>query len=164
MNHRAKNVRPLARKEGLVVQELPDEILVYDLDRDKAHCLNETAAMVWRKCDGRATTTAISKALENELRKPVDEKIVWLALDQLGRNNLLEQIPAPPPVMNGLNRREMVRALGIAAAVAIPVVTSIVAPTPAQAATCLPSGASCTSNAQCCSGTCAGLPGPGTCA
>ena len=156
MNHRAKNVKPLARKEGLVVQELPDEILVYDLDRDKAHCLNETAAMVWRKCDGRATTTAISKALENELRKPVDEKIVWLALDQLGRNNLLEQIPAPPPVMNGLNRREMVRALGIAAAVAIPVVTSIVAPTPAQAATCLPSGAACTSGAQCCSGVCNG--------
>ena len=164
MNHRAKNVKPLARKEGLVIQELPDEVLVYDLDRDKAHCLNETAAMVWRRCDGQATTTAITKALENELHKPVDEKLVWLALDQLGRNNLLEHTPAPPPIMSGLNRREMVRALGIAAAVAIPVVTSIVAPTPAQAATCLPSGASCTGNAQCCSGNCAGLPGPGTCA
>ncbi len=163
MNHRAKNVKPLARKEGLVVQELPDEVLVYDLDRDKAHCLNETAAMVWRKCDGSATTTAITKALENELHKPVDEKLVWLALDQLGRNNLLKHMPAPPPVLSGLNRREMVRALGIAAAVAIPVVTSIVAPTPAQAATCLPSGAACTADALCCSGSCPGAPS-GTCA
>ena len=156
MNHRAKNVKPLARKEGLVIQELPDEVLVYDLDRDKAHCLNETAAMVWRKCNGSATTTAITKALENELHKPVDEKLVWLALDQLGRNNLLEHTPAPPPVMSGLNRREMVRALGIAAAVAIPVVTSIVAPTPAQAATCKPTGAGCAAGAECWSGVCSG--------
>ena len=32
MNQRVKNLKPLARKEGLVIQELPDELLVYDLD------------------------------------------------------------------------------------------------------------------------------------
>jgi len=156
MNPRVKNLKPLARKEGLVIQELPDELLVYDLDRDKAHCLNQTAALVWRNCDGHATTAAISQSLERELNTTIDEKIVLLALDQLGRNHLLEELPTPPPIMSGLNRREMVRALGIAAAVAVPVVTSIVAPTPAQAATCLPSGAACATNAQCCSGVCNG--------
>ena len=71
MNHRAKNVKPLARKEGLVIQELPVEVLVYDLDRDKAHCLNETAAMVWRKCNGcssspvRLTTYCESRNCES---------------------------------------------------------------------------------------------------
>ena len=155
MDRRARNLKPIARKEGLVIQELPDELLVYDLSRDKAHCLNQTAAFVWRQCDGHMTTGAISQSLEKQFKAPVDEKIVWLALDQLGRNNLLEQ-RLPPAFMSGLNRREMVRALGIAAAVAIPVVTSIIAPTPAQAATCLPSGAACTSNAQCCSGVCNG--------
>lgn len=34
---------PAVRHEGLIVQELSDEVLIYDLDRDKAHCLNPTA-------------------------------------------------------------------------------------------------------------------------
>ena len=37
-------LNPIARSNGLVVQEMPDEVLVYDLDSNKAHCLNETAA------------------------------------------------------------------------------------------------------------------------
>lgn len=158
MNQRARNTKPVARKNGLVVQELPDEVLVYDVDRDKAHCLNQTAAMVWQHCDGSASTAEIAQSLEEKLHTPVDEKVVWLALDQLGRNDLLAEQPMPPSMFAGLNRREMVRALGIAAAITIPVVTSIVAPTPAQASSCLPSGASCTSGAQCCSGTCTGAP------
>ncbi len=44
---------PIARKEGLVIQEMPEEVLVYDLDTNKAHCLNQTAAFVWKSCDGR---------------------------------------------------------------------------------------------------------------
>ena len=42
----------MARQNGLVVQEMPGEVLVYDLDSNKAHCLNESAATVWRSCDG----------------------------------------------------------------------------------------------------------------
>ena len=44
---------PVARKQGLVVQEMPDEVLIYDLDTNKAHCLNQTAAFVWKSCDGK---------------------------------------------------------------------------------------------------------------
>ena len=29
---------PKARRSKLVVQELADEVLIYDLERDKAHC------------------------------------------------------------------------------------------------------------------------------
>ena len=46
---------PRARKEGLVVQDMPDELLVYDVDRHKAHCLNQTAALVWKRCDGKTS-------------------------------------------------------------------------------------------------------------
>ena len=156
MNQKGEMAKPLARKQGLVIQELPDEILVYDLDRDQAHCLNHTAALVWQHCDGHTTTASIAQSLATELNSPVDEKVVWLALDQLGRNDLLAQQPVPPPMLAGLNRREMVRALGIAAAVAVPLVTSIIAPTPTQAASCFVPGTACTSPAQCCSGACAG--------
>jgi len=157
--------KPLARKDGLVIQELPDEVLVYDLDIDRAHCLNQTAAFVWQRCDGRNTTAQIARKLGQQFDCPVDEKIVWLALDQLGRNHLLERQPIPPPALMGMNRRAMVRSLGLAAALAIPVVTSILAPMPAQAATCLPSGSPCSDPTQCCpvgSGVCSGS--PATCA
>jgi len=145
---------PRARKDGLIVQNLPDETLVYDLERDRAHCLNQTAAFVWQHCDGRSNAKEIARALNHTIQQPVDEKLVWLAIDHLGRSHLLTEAPALPPHVAGLNRREVMRALGLSAAVAIPVVASIVAPTPAQAATCFGAGASCTSSAQCCSGIC----------
>jgi hypothetical protein len=46
---------PEAWEEGLVVQEMPDEVLGYDLDRHRSHCPNHPAALVWRHCDGRTT-------------------------------------------------------------------------------------------------------------
>lgn len=36
----ANQSTPLARREELVVPELADEVLVYDLRQHKAHCLN----------------------------------------------------------------------------------------------------------------------------
>ena len=165
MKEKDRQRKPLARKDGLVIQELPDEVLVYDLDSDRAHCLNQTAAFVWQRCDGRNTTAQITRKLGQQFDCSVDEKIVWLALDQLGRNHLLERQPIPPPALMGMNRRAMVRSLGLAAALAIPVVTSILAPMPAQAATCLPSGSPCSDPTQCCpvgSGVCSGS--PATCA
>ena len=156
MKQARNQTKPLARKEGLVIQELPDEVLVYDLNSDRAHCLNQTAAFVWQHCDGRTTTGEIARSLGKKVNASVDEKVVLFALDQLGRNHLMATPPVPPQLLAGLNRREMVRALGIAAAVAVPVVASIVAPTPAQATTCVATGGACTTGAQCCSGTCTG--------
>ncbi len=52
---------PVARKEGLVIQEMPDEVLVYDLDTNKAHCLNQTAAFVCKSCNGRNSVADINK-------------------------------------------------------------------------------------------------------
>ena len=153
MKDKARNAKPIARKAGLVIQELPDEVLVYDLDRDRAHCLNQTAAFVWQRCDGRNTVAQIARTLGQQFDCSVDETIIWLALDQLERSHLLEQQLAPPPALAGMNRRAMVRALGLAAVVAIPVVTSIVAPTPAQAGSpCSNQGGSCTTSADCCPG------------
>jgi hypothetical protein len=150
------NTFPKARRDNLVVQELPDEVLIYDLERDKAHCLNQTAALVWKNCDGHADAATIAGRLGDELKAAVDERLVWLALDQLGRDHLLVEGVALPALMTGMTRRQMVQALGLAALVAVPVITSVVAPTSAQAASCLPPGAACTSSAQCCNAICSG--------
>jgi hypothetical protein len=151
---------PRARKDDLIVKEMPDEVLIYDLVRDKAHCLNRTAALVFNYCDGHTSAATMTGRLERELNVPVDEGVVWLALNQLSKNHLLEENIVPPTLMAGINRRQMIRAMGVAAAVAVPLVTSIVAPTPAQAQSCFTSGTGCTSSAQCCSGVC----NAGTCA
>ena len=157
MSQKATARAPRARTDGLVVHELSDEVLVYDRDRDKAHCLNQTAALVWKYCDGKTTVAEIAQRLGRDLKAGrVDEKVVWYALDQLGKDNLLDEIVTAPAILSGMSRREMVRVLGVAAVVAVPLVTSIIAPTPAQAATCLTPGSACSSGAQCCSGLCSG--------
>ena len=153
MKDKDRQRKPLARKDGLVIQELPDEVLVYDLDSDRAHCLNQTAAFVWQHCDGRNSTKQIARKLGQQFDCSVDEKIVWLALDRLARNHLLERQPVPPQEIQGMNRRAVVRALGLAA---VPVVTSIVAPTPAQTGSCLHAMSPCSTGTQCCSGICDG--------
>ena len=152
--------RPQKRQDGLIIRELDNEILIYDTENNKAHCLNQTAALVWKKCDGNTTTEEMSRVISRELGTEINERVVWFAIKQFNQDHLLEETVNMPAALlaSGLNRRDVVRALGLAAVVAIPLVTSIVAPTAAQAATCLPTGSPCATGAQCCSGICSGTP------
>lgn len=128
-----------ARDHRLVVHELEDELLVYDLDRHKAHCLNRTAAIVWRNCDGQTTVAELATRLEKALKVPVDEAVVWLALSRLGRAGLLRERVTPAAGAPVPSRREVMRKFAHLGGVSVllPLVTSIVAPTAAQAATCI---------------------------
>jgi len=162
-----KQISPVARKNSLIIKELPTETLVYDLETDKAHCLNETAARVWKNCDGQQTVAQLRELTEQETNSPVPEEMVWLALDQLEQFKLLETPVNQPPHLSGMSRRQMIRLVGTAAIV-VPVITSIVAPRPAQAQSLLAPGACCNGASQCASNSCiqspscVGLPGPST--
>jgi len=137
------NAFPQARQDGIVVRELADEVLIYDLERHKAHCLNSTAAAVWRHCDGETTPREISFRLAREFSTPVDEDVVWLALDELGKLDLLES-----PVVReaGLSRAQLVRRIGVVtAAIALPAAFSLHVPS-ASASVC---GATCQSANDC---------------
>lgn len=74
---------PVARRKDLIVEELPDEVLVYDLNTDEAHCLNQTAALIWKSCDGQKSVGEIAASLEQELKSPVSEQVVMLGLEEL---------------------------------------------------------------------------------
>ncbi len=143
--------RPIARKSGLVVQEVPDEVLVYDLETNKAHCLNQSAAMIWRSCDGNNSISEIVKLVEAQAGNKVTEDFVWLAIDQLSENNLLEKQLTPN--FPGQSRREVIKKIGLATMVAIPVIASLVAPQSALAAnscTCsAPADCGLPANSQC---------------
>ena len=152
MRENVRRTVPAARKEGLVIQDLADEVLVYDIERHKAHCLNQTAAWIWRRCDGRATVAALARLLEVESKAPVDEGIIWLGLEQLERDQLLSgQVPRPSAASR-MSRRELVGRLSLIAAITLPLVTSMVSPAAGQAASCFGSGHACTNSAQCCTG------------
>ena len=77
--------RPRKRQEGLVVQELPEEMLVYDTDRHKAHCLGPVAAAVWEACNGRRSAAQIAARVTAKLGQAVPVESVWLSLRRLGR-------------------------------------------------------------------------------
>ena len=125
-------VLPLARQASLVVKEVDNETLVYDLETDKAHCLNSTAARVWKSCDGETSVTEIAAQLSSPGHADVTESVVWLALDQLEKFKLLEtRLEKPPVFLSGVSRRSAIRAIGVAAIV-LPLVTTIVVPTAAQ--------------------------------
>ena len=157
-----KAIFPHARSQGLVITELDDEILVYDKARDKAHCLNQTAALVWKYSDGKRTVADIAQRMENRLHSPVDEQIVWFALKQLEKDHLLRDEIKLPNGFAEISRREFVKQMGKAAiAVTVPIVISMTAPESALAASCLLEGAPCTQQLQCCSFNCnAGFCGP----
>src|SRR6185369_1096673 len=99
---------PVARKDGLVIQETTEEVLVYDLASNKAHCLNQTAAFVWKSCDGINSIPEITKLFENEVGTAVHEDLVWLAIDQLAEKNLLLEKDLVPNFV-GRSRREVIK-------------------------------------------------------
>src|SRR5258706_16045959 len=51
-----------------------------------------------------------------------------------------------------LSRREAIRRIGLGAAIALPVIVTITAPTPAQAGTCKHNNVSCSTGSEGCSG------------
>jgi Coenzyme PQQ synthesis protein D (PqqD) len=145
---------PRARQEDLVIEGLDGETLVYDMRTHKAHCLNRTAALVWNHCDGRATVGEMAKVLENELSMLVRAEVVWMALEQLDKAQLLADHLPKSTTHQTISRRAVMRRIGLGAAIALPIVSSILAPTTAEASTCLQANSSCTTNSQCCSGNC----------
>lgn len=130
------DVRPRARSNDLVVRELPEEELVYDLRNHQAYCLNKTAAAVWRHCDGQKTIEDIAALLAQETKTPMDEAMVKIALHQLGKANLMEQGASFSAEKPQQSRREILRRLGLGAAAALPLITSIIAPSAVQAQSC----------------------------
>jgi hypothetical protein len=132
-----------------VTRDLGDELLVYDLERHKAYCLNSVARQVFRHCDGDTTIRDMAVRVGDALGMRVDEQSVRLGLLRLEKAHLLE-----PPLGRILrtSRREALRTLGRAAVAAVPLVTAISVPTSAQAqatGVCPTIGQTCKDTADC---------------
>ncbi len=127
---------PFAKKDNIVVQELNSEVLIYNLADNKAFCLNETSAIIWQLCDGTKTVSEIGDAAGSKLPSKISDEVVWLAIDQLKKEDLISN--EFTSIFEGMSRREVIRNVGFASMVALPIVASIVAPmsTNAQSTAC----------------------------
>src|SRR6185369_15200290 len=112
------HIMPRARSEQLVVQDLTTETLVYDLERHKVHCLNPSAAYVWRRCDGTATFGDVAEGLGAEFGLPADTRIVALALESLRAARLVDGLAKADLAVPRLGRRQALKWVGVAAGVA----------------------------------------------
>jgi Coenzyme PQQ synthesis protein D (PqqD) len=143
---------PISRQSNLVVQELEKELLVYDLSTNKAYCLNETSALVYQLSDGKRTVQEISDLMSAKLNTLVSEDFVWLALNELKRDGLIENADEMKVYFAGINRREVVKKIGFASMIALPIVSSVVAPNAAMASS-LPAAPTvfnaCSTNTDC---------------
>ena len=130
-------MRPEAKRERLLVEELAGEAVVYDLDSDTVHRLDQRAYQVWRSCDGSHTAEMIASAMHDE--QPGEHSaadclaVVEAAIYQLLEAGLLlagEQERAS--AKRGPTRRDLLAKAGAAGGLIL--VYSIAAPTPAMAA------------------------------
>jgi Coenzyme PQQ synthesis protein D (PqqD) len=143
-------LRPTRRTSALVVKEAGAELLVYDLERHRAHRLNSVAASVWRACDGTRELSALGSTVRDETGGPVPGEVVRYAVQSLGRAGLMTTAVSD----GALTRRDVMRRLGTAAVALLPFVATVVVPVPAQAQSCLPNNAPVQCTGNCCSACC----------
>jgi len=147
---------PTARDEGLLVETVGDETVVYDLETKQAHCLKPLAAAVFTSADGATSVDEIATKAEEQLGEPVTVAQVQDAIAELDATALLAT-PLLAGNGNGLNRRQMIgkSAAAAGALAGASLITSIVAPTALAAGTGIPTGClGCGKNPDCISNHC----------
>ena len=123
--------RPIAKTQGLVVRQLGDETLVYDLALHTACCLNSSAALIWEYCDGDHSVQDLVDKFEYDGHGEINEDFVWMAIDQLAAYGLVEhrnsgRVPSQ-------SRRLMLKRIGLATVVVLPIISTLVVPQSALA-------------------------------
>lgn len=130
-----KPLLPKARNNDLVIQEMENEILIYDLIKNKAIVLNQSLATVWRYCDGISEFDDVIREFAASRQHQIEDDFIWFALQKLHEADLLQT----ESVLKNLSRREVIIKYG-AAAVALPVIATLIAPTAVSAQSCAAGG------------------------
>ena len=134
------NKLPAARNKNIIAQALGKEILIYDLNSHQAFNLNETSTIVYQACDGETTFDQL------RLNSKLSDDIIFLALDDLQKAQLLEEKDQYKSPYIGVNRREIIRRIGFASVIALPTIATLVAPLAVNALSRCPSISPCNGN------------------
>jgi hypothetical protein len=122
----------IRKTDGLLLQHVGSEILLYHEQAHQVFCLNAAASQVWQLLDSGGNIRQIAEAATLALRSPVDAEMVLFALDQFRRDGLIRETdrPLPPAIPS---RRDLLQRLGAGAVMMVPVVAMVMAPSAAQA-------------------------------
>lgn len=144
---------PQTRRQNIIEQDLEKELLVYDLSNHNAYCLNETSRIIYLACNGETTFDELKRKYK------FTDDLIYFALNDLRERNLVDDYQ-PQSFLNKQSRREAIRKIGFTSMIAIPLITSLVAPTAVSAQSGpRPLNAICTSSAQCQTNFCTANPG-----
>jgi hypothetical protein len=133
MSSNLQSQNPLVRADQLVCEDISGECVIYDGREKKAHHLNSTVTWIWHRCDGNASIKALAAEFEQQFQITNGLDVLMTGLEQLEARDLLE----PSTEMSGfladqrstLSRRDVV----VGGSFLMPLVVSILAPTPAAA-------------------------------
>lgn len=128
-------IKPQTRHDDVLTQELMGEILVYDKAIDKVYCLNETLSAVYNACDGSRSLAQIKETVGSRIQSPVSDEFILLALKQLDEKDLIANAADLKSHIDlpAMSRRELVKKAGLATMIALPVISTLVAPSAAAA-------------------------------
>jgi Coenzyme PQQ synthesis protein D (PqqD) len=118
------------------------ELDVFDHEHQQAYALNTTSALVLQHCDGRTTPEQLMELVRqnSNVSHAHAEQLTWLALDELGKANLLEaEVARPRPLTSPITRRQMLTTFATAGA-ALAVVPMVALVTTQAKAQCPPNG------------------------
>jgi len=109
------------RNPKLIMEPMGEELLVYCSTHQEASCLNSTARWVLERCDGETLLTQVAAELGG------DSALLEHTLGQLSKKGLVENWTG-----KATSRRQFLSQAG-RAAVVLPAIVSVLAPTPAAA-------------------------------
>lgn len=116
--------------DHFIVEQLMNEVMIYDQKRKKAFCLNPQAAFIWQHCDGKTTITELVTLLQEDSAEVPSVALVRFALETLAADGLLEPATFQSEVKPGVTRRSLIQKFGLTAAMSLPVVTGLLVATP----------------------------------
>ena len=143
-----------ARRDGIFFEDIHEEVLIYDTHTDTGHALSETAAVVWRTCEGGATLDEIAGQLVARGigdTKEAGAVLADRAVAELTEKHLLDASGVQASA--AVTRRHALRRIaGVGgSAIVAPLVVSAAIPTLAQAhgspvSGCVQTGGLCSPN------------------
>ena len=126
-------LRPVARNEDLLVEEIHDETVVFDTRSREAHCLGPLAAVVFAHCDGQTSTDELVAL------RPTSWASLWTqsACTMPWRSWRSGSLLADASQQDGLSRRQMIKRSAVTGGVvaSAPLIASVFPPTAAAAST-----------------------------
>src|SRR5262245_1283049 len=114
-----------SERKNLIVRRLKDELILYDRKTNRAYCLNRVAGEVWGLCDGKTTLSEIVEHFQKIGEPEIDRNVIYLSLRKLERAGLLKNDWPDVERITLSSRRALIKKLGIAATLSLPIVTSI---------------------------------------